>query len=94
MRPVLKEIDPHMNYWLNSSEHCQRYFERLLYGQGRPHLSFEQILATPIALPPLKECHQIVQEVDRQLSGLNRFRREVDESEKRYDRLRQAILSF
>lgn len=32
-----------MNAYLNSPENGRRQFERYIYGQGRPHLSFEQL---------------------------------------------------
>jgi type I restriction enzyme S subunit len=82
-----------LNYWLNSDEHGQRYFERCMYGQGRPHLSFEQLGATPIALPPLAEQHRIVAEVDRRLSLLRETVVQVDANLRRAERLRQSILS-
>ena len=50
IRPVLLGTAAHLNYWLNSAENGQRYLDQCMYGQGRPHLSFEQLMAAPIAL--------------------------------------------
>ena len=93
MRPTELATADYMNYWLNSDEHGQRYFDRCMYGQGRPHLSFEQLMATPIALPPLVEQSRIIAEVDRRLSHVREVDSQVDANLKRADRLRQSILS-
>jgi len=92
MRPALIDTGIYLNYWLNSDEHGQRYFDRCMYGQGRPHLSFEQLMATPIALPPVAEQRCIVAEVDRRLSLVREVDAEVDTNLKRGDRLRQSVL--
>ena len=64
-----------------------------MYGQGRPHLGFEQLAAAPIALPPLAEQHSIVAEVDRRLSIVREVEAEVDANLKRAQALRQAVLA-
>jgi type I restriction enzyme, S subunit len=93
IRPVTPGIAAYLNYWLNSEEHGQRYFERCMYGQGRPHLSFDQLHATPIALPPLAEEKRIMSEVERRLSFVRALDVELRENEARTERLRQAILN-
>ena len=92
IRPVCPETAPYVNLWLNSIEHGQSYFKRCFYGQGRPHLSFEQLMSTPIALPPLSEQIRIVAEVDRRLSLVLEVAAEVDANIHRAQRLRQAAL--
>ncbi|MBA4176574.1 MAG: hypothetical protein C0505_08425 [Leptothrix sp. (in: Bacteria)] len=64
-----------------------------MYGQGRPHLGFEQLAAAPIALPPVAEQHRIVAEVDRRLSIVRGVEAEVDANLKRAQSLRQAVLA-
>ena len=93
IRPVLLGTGAHLNYWLNSAENGQRYLEQCMYGQGRPHLSFEQLMAAPIALPPLTEQQRIVAEVDRRLSLLHETATQVGVNLQRAERLRQSILS-
>ena len=39
--------------FLASPENGQAQWKRCIYGQGRPHLSFEQLRMTAIPLPPL-----------------------------------------
>jgi type I restriction enzyme S subunit len=92
VRPVISESAEYINIWLNSEEHGQKYFENCMYGQGRPHLSFDQLGATPIALPPLLELPRIVAEAERQLSVISGIEAQVDHISRRADRLRQSIL--
>ena len=63
-----------------------------MYGQGRPHLSFEQLMAAPIALPPLAEQQCIVAEVDRRLSLLHETEAQAHANIQRAARLRHSIL--
>ncbi|HEY9098673.1 MAG TPA: restriction endonuclease subunit S [Thiobacillus sp.] len=93
IRPVLLGIGAHLNYWLNSAENGQRYLDQCMYGQGRPHLSFEQLMVAPIALPPLAEQQRIVAEVDRCLSLTDESESQVNANLLRAERLRQSILS-
>ena len=93
IRPSISSTATYLNYWLNSEQHGQRYFEKCMYGQGRPHLSFEQLEATPVALPPVEEQHRIVAEVDRRLSIVREVEAEVDANLKRAQTLRQAVLA-
>ncbi|MCX7063015.1 MAG: restriction endonuclease subunit S, partial [Proteobacteria bacterium] len=92
IRPTAPGVATYLNYWLNSEEHGQRYFRRCMYGQGRPHLSFEQLMATPIALPPFAEQQRIVAEADRRLSLVSGIEAEVNADLKRASAIRQATL--
>jgi type I restriction enzyme, S subunit len=93
MRPIEVAISEFINISMNSTEHAQRYFELCMYGQGRPHLSFDQLKATPIWLPPLKEQHRIVAEVDRHSSLIREAETQVDTNLQRAARLRQALMA-
>ena len=93
IRPVKRSTSAYLNYWLNSTDNGQRYLDRCMYGQGRPHLSFEQLMAAPIALPPLVEQERIGAEVDRRLSLIDGVEAEVDANLKRAQALRQSALS-
>jgi type I restriction enzyme S subunit len=93
IRPVERSTSVYLNYWLNSAENGQRYLDQCMYGQGRPHLSFEQLMATPIALPPLEEQIRIVAEVDRHLSIIREVETEVDATLRRAHALRQSTLA-
>ncbi len=93
IRPAIPEAAPYMNLWMNSPDHGQEYFAQCMYGQGRPHLGFEQLAAASIALPPLADQHRIVAEVDRRLSIVREVEAEVDANLKRAQALRQGVLA-
>lgn len=93
IRPVLIDTGAHLNYWLNSAEDSQRYLDQCMYGQGRPHLSFEQLMAAPIAIPPLAEQYHVVSEIDRRLSLLRETEAQVDANLQRAERMRKSILA-
>ncbi len=93
VRPMLAANAPYLNLWLNSPEHGRRYFDRCMYGQGRPHLGFDQLASMPIAIPPPDEQARIVAEVDRRLSIVREVEAEVDANLKRAQALRQTVLA-
>jgi type I restriction enzyme S subunit len=63
-----------------------------MYGQGRPHLSFDQLRSTKVVLPPLEEQARIVEEVERQTSVIEQMEASIAAGPKRADRMRQSIL--
>jgi type I restriction enzyme S subunit len=64
-----------------------------MYGQGRPHLGFEQLASMPIAMPPPYEQARIVAEVDRRLSIVREVEAEIDANLKRALTLRRGVLA-
>src|SRR5262249_5095186 len=64
MRPVLKCTSPFLELFLNSPEHGQEQYQQWIYGEGRPHLSFDHLRATAVAIPPVAEQHEIVRRVE------------------------------
>jgi len=92
MRPLLPEMSPFLNVYLNSPEHGQRQYRRFIYGAGRPHLRFDQLQVTVISLPPLDEQGRIVAEVERRISVIDELEATVEANLKRAAGLRQSIL--
>jgi type I restriction enzyme S subunit len=92
MRPVRSELAPFLDAYLNSQEHGLRQFKRYIYGAGRPHLRFDQLMMTCIALPPLKEQERMLAEVERRLSLAEGIEIQLDADVGRAAKLRQAIL--
>lgn len=92
LRPLKHASAKFMELYLASPENGQAQWKHYIYGQGRPHLSFEQLKMTAIALPPLAEQQQIVVEVERRLSVIEELESTVEANLTRADRLRQAIL--
>jgi type I restriction enzyme, S subunit len=92
LRPVLSGSSKFTEMYLASQENGQSQWRRYIYGQGRPHLSFEQLRMTAIRLPPLAEQTRIVAEVERRLSVIEELESVVSANLLRSTRLRQAIL--
>lgn len=63
VRPALPEISRFLELYLAAPDGGQAYFARRVYGVGRGHLSFADLKATPIPVPPLAEASAIVDEV-------------------------------
>lgn len=93
LRPVCRTCARFFELYLASPENGQAQWKRYMYGQGRPHLSFEQLKMTAVPLPPLDEQEQIVAEVERRLSVIDELEATVEANLARADRLRQSILS-
>ncbi|HVS12922.1 MAG TPA: restriction endonuclease subunit S [Thermoanaerobaculia bacterium] len=77
--------------YLNSPS-GQKHFDRLMYGQGRPHLSFQDLRETPVPLPPLREIERVVLAVEGE-GSIASVEALVAQSGK-VQRLRQAILRW
>jgi len=93
IRPMIAANAAYLNLWFNSPDHGRRYFDRCMYGQGRPHLGFDQLAAMPITIPPPYEQVRIIAEVDRRLSIVREVDVEVDTNLRRAQGLRQAVLA-
>lgn len=91
--PVRPEVGPFLNLWFNSPRHGRGYFEDCIYGAGRPHLSFDQLKAAPIALPPLEEQKEIVRRVDQLLRLSDSLRHRIDLASRRVELASQAVLA-
>jgi type I restriction enzyme S subunit len=92
VRPIEPALSDFITLYLVSEDHGQRQFEGFMYGQGRPHLSFEQLKSTAVAIPPLAEQRRIVAEVERRLSIADGIAGTIDTALVRAERLRQSIL--
>ena len=93
LRPLRPASAKFMELYLASPENGQAQWKHYIYGQGRPHLSFEQLKMTAIAVPPLAEQQQIVLEVERRLSVIDELEATVQANFNRANRLRQSILA-
>ncbi|MDX2170445.1 MAG: hypothetical protein SF182_25460, partial [Deltaproteobacteria bacterium] len=91
IRPAETAVSGFVELWL-SSDPLLRIWDQYIYGQGRPHLSFDDLRRSPVWLPPLAEQHRIVAEVDRRLSVLDALDAALDTNLARCARLRQAVL--
>jgi len=92
-RPAVSASSAYLNLWFNSSQHGQRYFSDCIYGAGRPHLSFDQLRAAPIALPPLEEQHAIVRRTGELMQLADRLTVRVNAAMRRIEICDQAVLA-
>lgn len=70
LRPRDITLSSYLSLFLNSQSHGRKQFAEFTYGQGRPHLSFEQIRMTQVDLPPAEEMNEIVRLTTAAFSNL------------------------
>lgn len=70
VRPGPAVLPGFIDLFLNSPL-GQSQFAEFMYGQGRPHLSFEQLRATRVVVPPLPEQRRIVEAVETHFTRLD-----------------------
>ncbi len=92
VRPVDVRCSAFLEQYFVSDENGQRQFRRYIYGQGRPHLGFDELRVTAVVLPPLAEQAEIVREIEDRLSVVDQLTAQVEATLKRSSRLRQGIL--
>jgi type I restriction enzyme, S subunit len=93
MRPVTEETSQFFEIYLNSAEHGLAQYQKWIYGEGRPHLSFDQLKATAVALPSLEEQQEIVRRIEALFKLADLIEKRVEAAAKRADKLSQAILA-
>jgi type I restriction enzyme, S subunit len=93
MRPVDSAMTPFLNLYMMSQEHGQRQYARYIYGQGRPHLSFDQLRMTAVAIPPLAEQQEIVRRVEALFKTADALEARYRTAKAHVDKLAQSILA-
>jgi len=63
MRPVLPEIAAYLEMYLIAPDGGRGQMDKVIYGAGRPHLSFDQIENFAIPVPPPAEIVEILRRV-------------------------------
>jgi type I restriction enzyme S subunit len=63
VRPILSEMSGFLGLYFVARDGGRGEFEKVIYGAGRPHLSFDQLLETRIPIPSLAEMREIVERV-------------------------------
>jgi type I restriction enzyme, S subunit len=91
-RPAIAEISAFLELFLCANEGGQAEFAKVIYGAGRPHLSFDQLRATPIPLPPIAEQSVVRNSVDLIESEIDAISNGVGGSAKSASALRQSVL--
>jgi type I restriction enzyme S subunit len=93
MRPVLPETSAFIELFLNSISHGQDQYRHMIYGGGRPHLSFDNLRETVIALPPLAEQQEIVSRVETFFKLADQIEARYQRAKPLVDKLPQSILA-
>jgi type I restriction enzyme, S subunit len=93
IRPVEGQTSRFLELYLNSHSHGQAQFQEWIYGEGRPHLSFNHLRTVAIALPPLEEQREIVRRVEALFNLADAIEKRVAAASLRAERLTQAILA-
>ena len=93
LRPAIPETSKYLELFLASEEHGQEQFNEYGYGQGRPHLSFDQLRSTAIFLPPLPEQQEIVRRVEDLFAFADRIEARLATAQKTVERLTPATLA-
>lgn len=91
IRPLLPEMSEFLELYFIAYDGGRGEFEKVIYGAGRPHLSFDQLLETRVPVASIAEMQEIVQRVrmedEAALSGQDFARLHRD-----LPTLRQSIL--
>jgi hypothetical protein len=76
----------------NVLEQARRY-KKWIYGEGRPHLSFEHLRKTVVCLPPLPEQKEIVRRVERLFALADQIEARYAKAKAQIDRLTPSLLA-
>ena len=92
-RPRIETFSPFLELWLNSPMHGQALYYEWAYGEGRPHLSFDHLRSTPLAVPGAAEQAEIVRIVQRMFVLADTIEARLTTASTRAEKLPQSILS-
>lgn len=94
---LMRLVDPDMfriilRYFLPGGGGRVR-FDKVIYGQGRPHLGFDDLRRMPVPLPPLEEQAALIAAISVKEEAINLIEREVAEVDLPLTYLDQSILA-
>lgn len=92
MRPAAADISEFLEIYLIAPDGGRRQMEKAIYGAGRPHLSFDQIEALPVPIPPPTEGAEILRRVSEALAASADTLAMLDAEAADAARLKQSIL--
>lgn len=93
MRPVLPETSRFLELFLNSTGHGLAEFRKWIYGEGRPHLSFDNLRETLVCLPPLAEQLEIVRRVEGLFALSDQIEAWLAQARAQVDKLTPSLLA-
>jgi type I restriction enzyme S subunit len=92
LRPVRACAAKYMEAFLCSESGGQAHFRKFTYGQGRPHLGFDQLQAVIVPLPPAREQEVIIEKIEEIVSSLSKVQGTAVNELERCHTLRQSLL--
>src|SRR2546430_17223704 len=93
MRPVLPATSAFLEFFLNSTGHGLTEWRKWIYGEGRPHLSFDNLRATLVCLAPLSEQQEIVRRVEASFALADQIEARYAKAKAHVGKLTQSILA-
>lgn len=85
-------IDRRYLWWVLNSDALISEIEKHASGSDLPHISSNDILSTPISLPPLGEQIEIARRLDLAFAEIDRMTSEIAAAGRLLDRLDQAVV--
>lgn len=82
-----------VEFWLNSFSHGGGQLHEWMYGDGRPHLSLEQLRSLVVALPPLDEQRAIVARIDAAFARARALLTAAETARTQLDALERSVLA-
>ncbi|MFL9499573.1 restriction endonuclease subunit S [Rhodopseudomonas palustris] len=92
MRPILPELSAYLELYLVALHGGRGQMNKVIYGAGRPHLSFDQIESFDIPLPPLAEQRRIVARIDALFAEIAEGEAALAAARDGLDTFRRALL--
>jgi type I restriction enzyme S subunit len=92
MRPILPQLSAYLEMYLIAPDGGRYQMNKVIYGAGRPHLSFDQIESIAIPLPPLDEQCRIVPRVDALFAEIDEGMAALTAARKGLDTFRRGLL--
>jgi type I restriction enzyme, S subunit len=93
LRPVFPETAQFLELFLNSAAHGLAEWRNWIYGEGRPHLSFDNLRETLVCLPPLPEQHEIVRRVENLFALADQIEARFTKAQQQVDKLSPSLLA-
>jgi type I restriction enzyme S subunit len=91
-RPNPNKVNSTFLYYHLISKQVKKYLEENAGGTTMANLNLKIVNNIPISLPPIKEQHKIVQEIERRLSVADKMEESIAQSLLQAEALRQSIL--
>jgi type I restriction enzyme S subunit len=93
IRPVFPGLQGCLLRYFQPGGLGRQHLDKVIYGQGRPHLGFDDLRAMPVPLAPLQEQVHLLDTIGRWESALQRVTGEHRDAVKEWKFLDQAILA-